>query len=169
MSLTMTSRLKITSDSKVVCNSNLLTLSKYAPLEIHPLQWTVVVSTAKSSATHSTFFCENKVYEAKMKSWAFELAKIMATPSIAVPFGKLPANLRTTAFFSRCGCGYVFSSSCKQRGHPFPELFDDILSEIMPVAGIISHDFWPTCVNVTWYRNGYETSSFRHNLKRILI
>ena len=83
-----------------------------------------------------------------MKAWAFELAKIMATPSIDVPFGFLEAHLRTTAFFSRCGCGYVFSPSCKQRGHPFPPLFEEILSEIMP-AGVISQDFWPTCVNVT--------------------
>ena len=102
----------------------------------------------------SSYFCESTLYEAKLKAWAFDLAKIMATPGVAVSFGKLPANLRTTAFFSKCGCGYVFSSNCKQRGHAFPPIFQEILSDIMPVAGVLSEDLWPNCANVTWYRNG---------------
>ena len=111
-------------------------------------------STPRSTATESTYFCDSRMYEAKLKSWAFDLAKLMATPGIAVPFGKVPENMRTTAFFSKCGCGYVFSDNCKQRGHPFPPIFEDILSDIMPVAGVLSEDVWPNCANVTWYRDG---------------
>jgi hypothetical protein len=93
----------------------------------------------------------------------------MATPTIDVPFGAFPAHLRTTAFFSRCGCGYVFSSTCKQRGHPFPPLFQEILAEIMPVTGVISEEFWPTCVNVTWYRDGYRLACILFNLLKFYL
>jgi hypothetical protein len=128
--------------------------SHFKNADLHPFQWKCLVSTSRSSAMLSSYFCESTLYEAKLKAWAFDLAKIMATPGIAVPFGNLSANQRTTAFFSRCGCGYVFSDNCKQRGHAFPPIFQDILSDIMPVAGVLSEDLWPNCANVTWYQNG---------------
>ena len=130
------------------------TILIFSYAEIHPFQWRSLISTPRSTATESTYFCDSRMYEAKLKAWAFDLAKLMATPGIAVPFGKVPGNLRTTAFFSKCGCGYVFSDNCKQRGHPFPPIFEDILSDIMPVAGVLSEEVWPNCANVTWYRNG---------------
>ena len=40
------------------------------------------------------------------------------------------------------------------KGHPFPPIFRDILSDIMPVAGVLSDEVWQNCANVTWYRNG---------------
>ena len=134
--------------------TNLVTMLTFNYADSHPFHWKCLVSTKRSSAMLSSYFSDSKLYEAKLKAWAFDLAKIMATPRIAVPFGKLPASLRTTAFFSRCGCGYVFSNNCKQRGHPFPPIFQEILTDIMPVAGVLSEDLWPNCANVTWYRNG---------------
>jgi hypothetical protein len=123
--------------------------------DVHPFEWKTLVSTSRSSATTSSFFSDSKMYECKLKAWAFDLAKLMATRGIAVPFGPIPEKLRTTAFFSRCGCGYVFSDNCKQRGHPFPPIFEEMLSDIMPVTGVLCEDVWPNCANVTWYRNGY--------------
>ena len=122
--------------------------------EAHPFEWKTIVSTNRSSATTFSYFSDSTNYENKLKSWAYDLAKLMATRGIAVPFGKAPASLRTTAFFSRCGCGYVFSDNCRQKGHLFPPIFEEVLSDIMPVAGVLSEEFWPNCANVTWYRNG---------------
>ena len=136
----------------VSCNTKLSTLNFFGA-EAHPFEWKTIVSTNRSSATTSSYFSDFTIYENKLNSWAFDLAKLMATPGIAVPFGKVPASVRTTAFFSRCGCGYVFSENCKQKGLPFPPIFEEVLSDIMPVAGVLSEDFWPNCANVTWYRN----------------
>ena len=66
---------------------------------------------------HRHFFSDSKMYECKLKAWAFDLAKLMATRGIAVPFGPIPEKLRTTAFFSRCGCGYVFSDASREAIH----------------------------------------------------
>ena len=131
-----------------------MTSSSILAPEVHPFKWQTLISTSRSSATSSTYFCDSSLYKAKLKAWAYDLAVVMATPGIAVSFGNVPGHLRNTAFFSRCGCGYVFSSNCKQKGHRFPPIFEEILSDIMPVTGVLSEELWPNCANVTWYRNG---------------
>ena len=152
-----------TPDSSSMLNKNwnvfAFTMLIIPGTDVHPFQWKSLVSTSRSSATTSSYFSDSNIYEAKLKAWAFDLAKLMATRGIAVSFGNIPEKLRTTAFFSRCGCGYVFSDNCKQRGHPFPRIFEEILSDIMPVAGVLSEEIWPNCANVTWYRNGYACCS----------
>ena len=76
------------SDSARMFNSyklyiTLSTFLIFSCADTHPLQWKSLISTPRSTLTESTYFCGSRMYEAKLKAWAFDLAKLMSTPCCA--------------------------------------------------------------------------------------
>ena len=81
----------------------------------------------------------------KTKAWAQDLKAFV--DEHASKFGSLK-----TLFFSNC-CGYEYTGFAA-RAVPIPDVLNYIMSDLMPVCGILEKSKWPTGINVNYYANG---------------